>query len=270
MLSQSDIEFLNNEAGNIYNEAISFEVQKVDIPPKRPQVKENKPSTEINSIKYQEYSQDQSPPQSHNEPPSYDIQKRESQQKIQQKNKTKEEIISFEIPRSSSKEQGYNQLAETRQYTHLPESFYQESEKNYQIPPFLEKQLPTDPEALLPISTTPSTPLQNPVEYTPNKQSTPQKPKSPFFSNQKSLTTESDKKHTRVFSASQFQIHETIDSELLRLVIEEPLLTEDDLLFLLKKNLHAEFPVSRRALRKALTRTGLTSSYKRFRAFMTG
>lgn len=57
---------------------------------------------------------------------------------------------------------------------------------------------------------------------------------------------------------------------LFKVIASEPLLTEDDLLFLVKKEYSGQLTISRRILRQALEHNGLQDGYKRLQAYITG
>jgi hypothetical protein len=78
------------------------------------------------------------------------------------------------------------------------------------------------------------------------------------------------KKLSRSLSAVFFETSPSIDAVLHRLILSEPLLSEEELLRSLEKQLPTGSPVTRKKVQKALARSNLHSGYHRFRAYMAG
>lgn len=83
-------------------------------------------------------------------------------------------------------------------------------------------------------------------------------------------TEERKKKLVTSFSLPEYSRTSLIDSTLQKQVCSEPFLSEDDLLFLMKNDEFIGKCINRKTLKKALKRTGLDTSYKRFRSYMAG
>ena len=72
------------------------------------------------------------------------------------------------------------------------------------------------------------------------------------------------------FDSEEYSKTSLIDTTLHNLVCSEPFLSEDDLLYLLKKDEFIGRHISRKALKKALRRNDLSTPYQRFRMYMAG
>ena len=59
------------------------------------------------------------------------------------------------------------------------------------------------------------------------------------------------------------------DHVIMKVVSAEPLLSEEDILFLVKKDYTGTEPVSRRTIKQALLRNGLHTSYGRFQVYIS-
>jgi hypothetical protein len=81
---------------------------------------------------------------------------------------------------------------------------------------------------------------------------------------------EKKRNHITSFNPGEYDGVSLIDATLRNLVSSEPFLSEDDLLFLMKNDEFIGKRITRKTLKKALKRTGLETSHKRFRSYMSG
>lgn len=75
---------------------------------------------------------------------------------------------------------------------------------------------------------------------------------------------------TMIFKPTRIFDNNNIKEVITHIILNEPLLTEDDLLFLVKKEYTGSGSVSRKTLRHALKALRLSTEYQRFQAYITG
>lgn len=75
---------------------------------------------------------------------------------------------------------------------------------------------------------------------------------------------------TMVFKPPRIFDNNNIKEVITHIILNEPLLTEDDLLFLVKKEYTGSGSLSRKTLRHALKALRLSTEYQRFQAYITG
>jgi hypothetical protein len=75
---------------------------------------------------------------------------------------------------------------------------------------------------------------------------------------------------TKVLKALPKYSTDSLDDIVLKIVTSEPLLTEEDLLYLVKKEYTGHLTPSRRMLEQILLRNGFQTEYKRFQAYISG
>jgi len=137
--------------------------------------------------------------------------------------------------------------------------------------------LPTDTTQEHPRRQTDSTPVFIPVNsrslpVLPTAEKSVSHQHSPFSSEIQDSTDPvfSSISETRFYQPVPRYNSDDIDDVLNKIVVSEPLLTEDDLLYLIKKDYTGHVTPTRRLLKQALLRNGLHTEYKRLQAYMSG
>ena len=152
-----------------------------------------------------------------------------------------------------------------------PDFSHDRSQKHFQVSPEPPRQTPTDTEFYIPVASPIVKPPVNPprpeeqatastyrVRYVPEHVPAPRKTPPPAASPEEKAL---------FFSSVASEDTHTLDSALVQLICSEPLLSEEDLLILLKEKLPN---LNKHELKDALIRNGLETDYKRFRAYMAG
>ena len=187
-----------------------------------------------------------------------------------------DEAVSFEIAETPNVQQPQRSSPQLKNdaiptFEIFPDFSHDRSQKHYQVSPDTSMQTPTDTEFYIPVATPADPPPMHPtqseeqaterthrVQHLPEQAPVPCKtPHSAAHPEEKGL----------FFSSVSSENTRMLDSALVHLVCSEPLLSEDDLLILLKEKLPI---LTKHELKDALIRNGLDTDYQRFRAYMGG